>query len=89
MVLVDTSVWIDYFRRIQNEPVSKLEKLIEAAAPFGITSVIYQEILQGADSEISFSRLKKSLRTQRFLHPFDGGRSASRFLLDFQKGSSP
>lgn len=71
MVLVDTSVWIDYFRKIRNEPVAKLERLIEEAASFAITSVIYQEILQGADSEISFARLKRSLGTRVFLHPAD------------------
>ena len=39
--------------------------------PFGITSVIYQEILQGAKTEKEYSELKKYLSTQRFYHPLD------------------
>ena len=39
--------------------------------PFGITGIIYQEILQGADSEQDFNQLKEYLATQRFFHPRD------------------
>lgn len=71
MVLVDTSVWIDYLRKIESEPAAKLERLVENVGSFGITSVIYQEILQGADSEVSFARLKRSFGAQVFLYPAD------------------
>jgi predicted nucleic acid-binding protein len=71
VILVDTSVWIDYLRNNNNEAVAKLETVLERKYPYGITGVIYQEILQGADSESSFTRLDQYLRTQRFFHPRD------------------
>ena len=71
MILVDTSVWIDYLRGTMTEAVTQFSRLLEERQPFGITSVIYQEILQGADSDVSFARLDTYLRTQLFFHPLD------------------
>ncbi len=71
MFLVDTSVWIGYLRRAANPAVAWFEDILDRGYPFGITSVIYQEILQGADSEASFDRLADYLSTQVFYHPLD------------------
>jgi len=71
MFLVDTSVWIDYLRKVRNEPVARFEEILEHGYPFGITGVIYQEVLQGADSEKSFARLEEYLSTQEFFEPED------------------
>lgn len=71
MYLVDTSVWIDYFREIENESTSKFISILDKKLPFGITGVIYQEILQGAASDKDFKKLKDYLSTQRFFHPHD------------------
>jgi predicted nucleic acid-binding protein len=71
MFLVDTSVWVDYLRGREAEPVEKLQGILDAGQPFGITSAIYQEILQGADSEASFDRLATYFRTQVFYQPAD------------------
>jgi predicted nucleic acid-binding protein len=69
--LVDTSVWIDYLRGIRNEPVAKFERILTEDHPFGITSLIYQEVVQGADSDASLARLDRYLRSQVFYHPLD------------------
>ena len=71
MFLIDTSVWIPYLRGVRSEPVGKFEAILDQGHSFGITSAIYQEVLQGADSELSFARLDRYLRTQRFYHPLD------------------
>ncbi|HKV08690.1 MAG TPA: PIN domain nuclease [Thermoanaerobaculia bacterium] len=71
MILVDTSVWIDYLKGKTTEAATEFLRLLDAGQPFGITSVIYQELLQGADSDTSFARLDKYLRTQRFFHLLD------------------
>lgn len=71
MFLVDTSVWIGYLRGAQTEAVRKLEEIQSRDYPFGITSLICQEILQGADSEMSFTRFQRYLQTQIFYHPTD------------------
>ncbi len=46
MVLVDTSVWIDFFRGAQSEEVEKLEKLFESERII-IGDLIIVELLQG------------------------------------------
>jgi predicted nucleic acid-binding protein len=64
MYLVDTSVWIDFLRNVKNSPVRILNELMEKGIPFGITNIIYQEILQGAASEKDFNDLAKYFGTQ-------------------------
>ena len=71
MYLVDTSVWIDYFKNKQNEAVDFFCQVLDKKYPFGITSVIYQEILQGVQSKQDFTKLSNYLITQRFYHPED------------------
>ncbi len=71
MYLVDTSVWIDYFRNKQNKAVDFFCKVLDKKYPFGITSVIYQEMLQGVQTEQDFIKLSDYLITQRFYHPAD------------------
>ncbi len=71
MYLVDTSVWIDFFCTRQNTGVAQLEEILDHDLLFGITGIIYQEVLQGADSRKDFSMLEAYLGTQRFYHPGD------------------
>jgi len=71
MYLVDTSVWIDYFKEVTNHATKKLISILDRRDPFGITSVIYQEILQGAASEKDFTQLKTYFSTQLFFEPQD------------------
>lgn len=71
MFLVDTSVWVDYLRGTSTQSVDKFQRILDEARPFGITSLIYQEVLQGTDSDVSFARLETYLRSQRFYHPQD------------------
>jgi len=71
MILVDTSVLIDLFKGVDNQAVVVFRDIIRKQIPFGIASVIYQEILQGAKSEKEYFTLKEYLSTQRFFHPKD------------------
>ncbi len=71
MILVDTSVWIDWLRGTSTAETDALNDVLSRGFPFGITGVIYQEILQGADSSESFQRLADYFGTQRFYHPKD------------------
>ena len=71
MYLVDTSVWLDFFRNRSTQAVTQFEEILDNNLPFGITSVIYQEVLQGADSQRDFSKLQNYLATQKFYHPLD------------------
>ena len=71
MYLVDTSVWLDFFRNRSTQAVTQFEEILDNNLPFGITSAIYQEVLQGADSPRDFSKLQNYLATQNFYHPLD------------------
>jgi predicted nucleic acid-binding protein len=71
MILVDTSVLIDFFKGMKNEPMRCFSDIVEKQMPFGITSVIFQEILQGAKNGKDFELLKEYLSCQQFYHPED------------------
>ena len=66
MVLVDTSAIIDYLREDDNEAALAFQYILENNIPFGINSLIYQEVLQGVKTEKDFIKLKKYLETQKF-----------------------
>ena len=56
--------------------------------PFGINSFIFQEILQGADSEKECHLLKNYLATQKFYNPKNSIESfakAARIYMDCRK----
>jgi predicted nucleic acid-binding protein len=69
MWLIDTSVWIHFLRGEDNAPVIQLKELLRNDIPFFLTAVIYQEILQGADSRERFDQYQDYFGTQRFVHP--------------------
>lgn len=71
MYLIDTSVWIDYLREKDNLPIQFFKKILKQKLPFGITGIIYQEILQGASKTQDFEKLTAYLSSQRFYHPKD------------------
>ena len=46
-MIVDTSVWIDYFAGRAGWQVERIDQELSAERPVGITDVIYAEVLQG------------------------------------------
>ena len=88
MILVDTSVLIDFFKGSKTDGNQKFEEILKRRVPFGINSFILQEILQGAASEKEFGLLKKYLSTQRFYHlkdPVESFIGAARLYMDCRK----
>lgn len=75
MVLVDTSVLIDFSRGIDNPSAAKFEEMQNKGIPFGINNFIYQEILQGAKTRKEFDLLKKYLSSQKFYDLKEGQKS--------------
>ncbi|MGI5173405.1 VapC toxin family PIN domain ribonuclease [Treponema sp. OMZ 840] len=66
MILVDTSVLIDFFKGKHNSAVALFEDILDMQIPFGITLHIYQEVLQEAKDHSEFSALKEYLETIPF-----------------------
>lgn len=88
MVLVDTSVLIDFFKGENNDPCCKFRNVLENHIPFGITSHIFQEVLQGAGSITEYRKLQRYLESQIFFHPKDPVTSyaqAARIYFDCRK----
>jgi len=71
VILVDTSVWIDFVRGRETDAVARLRVALDRGVVAALTPFIYQEILQGADSERSFRQLREFFGSQTFLHPRD------------------
>jgi len=58
MVLVDTTVWIDFFAD-RNEPhVAALQELIENQEDLCLCGIIFAEVLQGIRSDADFVETK-------------------------------
>lgn len=71
MYLIDTSVWIGYMRDEDNEATRRFAEITGRGHPFGITSVIQQEVLQGAASRATFNYLAEHMGSHAFYHPRD------------------
>jgi predicted nucleic acid-binding protein len=90
MILVDTSVLIDFFKSSKSEAALRFKLVLEQGLNFGITSHVFQEVLQGAKSEKEYKLLRRYLETQRFFHPKDPvgsfAEAARIFFLCRKKG---
>lgn len=64
MILVDTTVWIDFFKGVDTRQVGVLETSIQNNTTICICGVIVTEILQGIRDEKNFER------TKGYLQPF-------------------
>jgi predicted nucleic acid-binding protein len=60
VILVDASVWIDYFRGTSTPQVTKLDSLL-GVEPIAIGDLILTEVLQGFASDRDFIRAKRLL----------------------------
>ena len=58
MIMVDSSVWIDYFRGIRTPQTDRLDELL-GAQPIVIGDLILTEVLQGFTSERDFNQALK------------------------------
>ncbi len=60
MILVDSSVWIDYFRGTATPQAEKLDSLL-GTEPIATGDLILTEVLQGFASNRDFNRARKVL----------------------------
>jgi len=47
LILVDSSVWIDFFSSSPGRAGAELRRMIEEAEPFALTGIVVAEVLQG------------------------------------------
>jgi predicted nucleic acid-binding protein len=60
LILVDSSVWIDYFNGANTRQSEKLDGLL-AREPLAIGDLILTEVLQGFTAERDFKRVRRML----------------------------
>jgi predicted nucleic acid-binding protein len=60
MVIVDSSVWIDYFADVRDHRTDWLDRQF-GLQPIGLTDLILCEVLQGFRDEFTFARVRKEL----------------------------
>lgn len=60
MILVDSSVWVDYFRGASTAQAEKLDSLL-GTEPLAIGDLILTEMLQSFDSDRDFNQAKRLL----------------------------
>lgn len=80
MVLVDSSVWIALLRNQASRAVATLRGLLDNRQA-ALSPVIYQEVLQGANSVAHFGTLREYFSAQPFLvpaHPVRSHEEAAR-----------
>ena len=93
MVLVDTSVWIDFLRGSPSAQVAALEALLEGDDLVGTAPIILQEVLQGADSPARFEQWRREfsgLMCYLPLDPIDSHVEAARLYAACRRaGKTP
>lgn len=67
MVLIDTTVWIDFFTGTQLPHVATLERLIKNREDICICGIILTEVLQGIRENSEFHKTKELFNSMVFL----------------------
>jgi hypothetical protein len=60
LILVDTSVWVDYFNGVKSRQTDYLDSLL-GVEPVGIGDLMLVEILQGFRSDVGYRKAKSLL----------------------------
>lgn len=78
MILVDTSVLIDYLKGRDAPHTRKLAEIIDRDIPFGICPVVFLEVLRGAATPKDLDLLEDYLGSLPFYDLRDARESAAR-----------
>ena len=86
-MIVDTSVWIDFFRDVQNAQADLLANLLITEDIVYITPTILQEILQGIHIDAHFERIRRDLLACKMLRtdPVDAAIEAAQLYRFLRK----
>ena len=67
MILVDTTVWIDFFAGRPRPHVAALEQLLQTAEDICICGIVLAEVLQGIRSDSEYTKTKDYFESLVFL----------------------
>ena len=89
VIVVDTTVWVDFFRGADAPHVAELIALVEQDAGVGLTDVILTEVLQGLRTDQQARRVEQRLKAFDILQLQDLGdfvRAAELYRTARSKG---
>jgi len=69
MVIVDTSVWIDFLKGRDTKEVEEFESLLSQEKDIFITGIVIQEVLTGIKERRDRTKVKKELEHFIPIHP--------------------
>jgi predicted nucleic acid-binding protein len=72
MILVDTSVLLDYLKNIENQKSQIFQDILERKIPYCITNHIFLEVLQGTKTDKEFEVLQTYLGSLPFYDLTEG-----------------
>lgn len=86
-IIVDTSIWIDCFRGIQNSQTSLVAEALTEKDLVCLTPTILQEVLQGIRDDDQFERIKRNLLACKllFISPADAAIEAANIYRMLRK----
>ncbi|GAB3694561.1 PIN domain nuclease [Spirosoma flavus] len=86
-IIVDTSVWIDFLRDIQNAKTDLVAENVGIKDWLCISPTILQEVLQGVATDSQFERIKENLLACRVLqiNPVEAAVGAAELYRTLRK----
>lgn len=88
MILVDSSVLIDYLEGRDGAAVTRFSEVLERGIPFGLSPLTVLEVLQGAATAKDFDRLRDYLGSQTLYglrQGLDSYVAASKIFFDLRR----
>lgn len=88
MILVDSSVLIDFLEGRENPPVNRFIDILDHDIAFGISPLTILEVLQGAATEKDFATLREYLGSQTIYDlagGFESYAEAAKIFFDLRK----
>ncbi len=70
MLLIDSSVWIDWLRGADTDAIRFVQQR-QAQEELALTQMVYLEVLQGVRSDRQFNQTRRVLGAQTMLAPLD------------------
>lgn len=69
MIVVDTTVWIDFLEARGTAFDRHLTELVEGDAPIALVDIVYCEVLQGIRDDDTYHRIRASLLAHPIVRP--------------------
>lgn len=67
MILIDTSVWVEFLRGTGSAPDERIDRLLADESPIATTDVVLMELLAGAREQRHRQQLRKLLARCEFI----------------------